>query len=98
VKVVKLRLIQDCEHGEKGKILDVEDYRVSAFMAEGRVEMFEDDADGYARGDSGVWAESVVSLTPLVIDPGEEVQIVPKPVPPVAVKKPAAKPPKRPRK
>jgi hypothetical protein len=40
--MVKLRLTQDCEHGEKGKILDVEDYRVPAFMAEGRVEAVQD--------------------------------------------------------
>jgi hypothetical protein len=80
VKIVKLRLTQDCEHGEKGKILDVEDYRVPAFMAEGRVEM--------------------VSPKPLVVHPGEEVEIVPKPRQPVEVKvaKPAAKPTKRPRK
>jgi hypothetical protein len=43
VKIVKLRLTQDCEHGEKGKILDVEDYRVPAFMAEGRVEAVQDE-------------------------------------------------------
>jgi hypothetical protein len=94
--MVKLRLTQDCEHGPKGKILDVEDYRVPAFMAEGRVEILED----YARGESGFWAESVVSLTPLVVHPGEEVEIVPQPRQPVEVKvaKPAAKPTKRPRK
>jgi hypothetical protein len=79
MKIVKLRLTQDCEHGPKGKILDVEDYRVPAFMAEGRVEMV---------------------LPPLVVHPGEEVEIVPEPRQPVEVKvaKPAAKPPKRPRK
>ncbi len=82
MKIVKLRLTQDCEHGEKGKILDVEDYRVPAFMAEGRVEAVQDEP------------------TPLVVHPGEEVEIVPKPSQPVEVKvaKPAAKPAKRPRK
>jgi hypothetical protein len=43
VKMVKLRLTQDCEHGPKGKILDVEDYRVPAFMVEGRVEAVQDE-------------------------------------------------------
>jgi hypothetical protein len=41
--MVKLRLTQDCEHGPKGKILDVEDYRAPAFMAEGRVEAVQDE-------------------------------------------------------
>jgi len=72
VKIVKLRLTQDCEHGPKGKILDVEDYRVPAFMAEGRVEAVRDEPAASA------------ALPPAAV--------VPEPP------KPAAKPPKRPRK
>jgi hypothetical protein len=57
VKMVKLRLTQDCEHGPKGKALDVEDYRVPAFMAEGRVEAVQDEPAASA------------ALPPAVVEP-----------------------------
>lgn len=38
----RIRLTRDCEHGEAGKILDVDDDRVEAFLSEGKSELVVD--------------------------------------------------------
>lgn len=40
--MTKLRLTKDCEHGEAGKILSVDDDRVEAFLSEGKSELVVD--------------------------------------------------------
>ena len=37
---MKVRLTQDCEHGEKGKVLTIDDEKAEAFAAEGRSEPY----------------------------------------------------------
>lgn len=97
---IKVRLLQDCEHGEKGKVLDVPKMQEQMWLDEGKVEILPDEPPLPGPVEEPE-PEPLIAVAPVrkpvPPKPVPARKLVPKPVPKVKPR-PAPKPTKPPKR